>query len=104
MLPDAPVGQRLDDPDEMRELAPPSRWRFRTTGTSPFPKPRRSFSSPGLSSGAPEAWSPQTSPRGDAGAAHDIALHIRGKSTERTGLPVSDERLMPVSRLGREHR
>ena len=79
MLPDAPVGQRLDGPGEMRELAPepvafPDHGHFAfSEGAQTVLQPRPVVRRTG-------GVVPADLPRGDAGAAHDIALQIRGRA------------------------
>ena len=80
MLPDTPVGQRLDDPGEMRELAPEP-VAFPDNGHIALSERAQTVLQPRPVVRRTGGVVPADLPRGDAGAAHDIALHIRGKST-----------------------
>ncbi len=80
MLPDAPVGQRLDDPGDMRALAPQP-VAFPDNGHIAFSVAAQTVLQPRPVVRRTGGVVPADLPRGDAGAAHYVALQIRGKST-----------------------
>ena len=103
MLPDAPVGQRLDDPDEMRALAPEP-VAFPDNGHIAFSEGAQTVLQPRPVVRRTGGVVPADLPRGDAGAAHDIALHIRDQSAgARDRLFRTNASCLSLA-LGREHR